>query len=238
MLIPALDLLDSQAVRLVNGRLEQKCLYDIDPVDWVKQWTALGAKTLHIVNLSAAFRGTLTTEDLQLLRQMRQSTPLVLEYGGGIRTLKDAEQILSLGYHVVLGSMLLTRPKDALKLVQTYGERIIAGIDAKDGYVATHGWTKQANISAFDLIANLKSQGFKRFIFTDIAKDGTLSAPNFEALKQLKSIGGIHLTASGGVSSISDLTELKAQKIDAVIVGKALLDGLIDPLQALAVSHA
>lgn len=238
MLIPALDLLDQRAVRLLNGSLSTQWQYNIDPLNWVKEWTRLGAKRLHLVNLSAAFNGTLSEGDLSLLKRLRDATDIAIEYGGGIRSEATAKTVLNLGFDIVLGSMLITDLKTCTALQKTYGERIIAGIDAKDGLVATHGWTQNSKISALDFIAKLKEENFNHFIFTDIGRDGTLSSPNFDMLSDIKSLGNLKLFASGGVACLEDLTLLKARGIDGVIVGKALLDGLISPSQALEVYHA
>lgn len=237
-LIPALDLLDGKAVRLLNGKASHAFHYDIDPLAWAEAWSKLGATRLHLVNLSAAFRGSLSDEDLGWLKQLRKATTLTLEYGGGLRSEEAARRVLDLGYEVVLGSMLLSEPQTALRLRKDYGPRVIAGIDASDGLVATHGWTKQAALSPEALCSELLVMGFETFIFTDIARDGTLSAPNLEALNTLKRLGKLRLIASGGVGSLSDLEALKLANMDGAIVGKALLDGVIDPLAALEVCHA
>lgn len=237
-LIPALDLLNGKAVRLLNGKADCQFDYAIDPVSWAKKWTALGAKRLHIVNLSAAFKGGLSDEDLHLLKQLREATPITLEYGGGLRSAALARSVLDMGYDVVLGSLLMTCLQEACDLRKDFGSRVIAGIDALDGQVATHGWTQQSTLTAETLCRLLLEKDFHDFIFTDIAKDGTLGAPNYAALKAIKNLGTFRLTASGGVGSLLDLTDLRKAGMDGAIVGKALLDGLLDPQAALEVCHA
>lgn len=237
-LIPALDLLDQKAVRLLNGSLSTQWQYDIDPIAWVKNWTAIGAERLHLVNLSSAFKGCLSEADLSFLKLIRSATDLPIEYGGGIRDEATAKAVLHLGFDIVLGSMLISDLKTCTALQKNYGEKIIAGIDAKDGLVATHGWTQNSNLSALDFIEKLREARFSHFIFTDIGRDGTLSSPNMAMLKAIKNLGALKLVASGGVANLDDLKMLKACGIDGAVVGKALLDGLIDPSQALEVCHA
>ncbi len=232
IILPAIDIKDGQCVRLYQGDYAQVTTYDADPVKVAQRWQALGARWLHIVDLDGAAAGH--PVNVESIKRIRASTSSHIELGGGMRTLKDIGQMLDLGINrVVLGTVALTDRALLEEVLSRWGERIIVGLDARNGWVAISGWREISQVQAISLATELCASGVHRFIYTDIARDGALKGPNQEALREMKRMLSCSLIASGGVSSIDDLRSLATLDIEGAIVGKALYTGDVDLAEAI-----
>lgn len=230
--IPAIDLRGGKCVRLYQGDYSQETVFSADPVGIALQWQSLGAPKLHLVDLDGAARGELC--HLALISEIVQRVGIPVQVGGGIRQLGAIEQLLAVGVgRVILGTTAVENPEMIENACHGFGEAIIVGIDARDGYVCTQGWQKKTNLTAAELVREMAKLGVGRFIYTDIARDGTLTQPNFEAIAELVSKTDLPIIASGGVTSISHLEMLSQLGVEGVIVGRALYTGDIKLDEAL-----
>ena len=228
LLYPAIDLMSGQAVRLRQGRAEEKTVYSDDPVAVAREWEARGGDWLHVVDLDAAFTGA--QSNLEIVRRMAASISIPVQLGGGIRDEAAIERALGAGVsRVVIGTRAAEADDFVGRMVEKFGgERIAVGIDAKDGFVAVRGWTESTQLAAFDLALRAEKAGAGAIIYTDIATDGMLQGPNVQAVKLMVAKTSVPVISSGGVSSAKDLTVLAGvEGLSGAIVGKALFDGLI-----------
>ncbi len=227
IIFPAIDIINGKCVRLSQGDYDQVTEYEIEPYLVAKSYEDKGGKFIHVVDLDGAKKGNQVNNNT--IKKIVDNVNIPIEIGGGIRTFSDIENALSLGvYRVILGSVALNIDFVA-EAVKRYGsEKIVVGIDAKDGYVAIKGWTEVTNKKATDLCLELKSVGIKTIIYTDIAKDGMMMGPNIEQTKQLVLLSGLDIVASGGVSTLDDVRKLKEINCCGAIVGKALFNGSMD----------
>lgn len=233
--IPAIDLKGGKCVRLYQGDYSQETVFSEAPVSVALQWQSLGAPRLHLVDLDGAARGELC--HLSLISEIVRVVKIPVQVGGGIRQLETIEQLLETGVgRVILGTTAVENPSLVREAGNRFGEAIIVGIDARDGYIATHGWQKKTNITAFELVQQMAALGVRRFIYTDITRDGTLTQPNFEAIAELISKTNLPIIASGGVTSISHLKRLFQLGVEGVIIGRALYTGDLRLEEALAVA--
>ena len=231
LLIPAIDLRGGRCVRLRQGRYEDETVYFEDPVRMAKLWRVMNAKVLHLVDLDAA-RTTAEGQgdNRHVIAQIAEALDIPVQVGGGIRTLEDVEAMLDLGvYRVVLGTAAVREPDLVSEAVDRFGAgRIVVGIDAKDGEVRTEGWEAGSGVGAVDLALDMESRGVRRFVYTDISRDGTMAGPNIEAYREMgTALATAHITASGGVGGYRDLLALQgldAVGVDSVIVGRALYE--------------
>ena len=232
IILPAIDIKDGRCVRLFQGDYAQVTTYDTDPVQVALRWQEAGASWLHMVDLDGAVQGYPVNADL--IKRIREATKLHIEVGGGMRSLAHIEQVLSTGIdRVILGTVAITDRallQDALK---RWGESIVVGLDARDGWVAISGWRETSRVKAVDLARELASIGVQRFIYTDISRDGALSGPNFAALAEMQGASSASLIASGGVSSLADLQKLASSGVEGAIVGKAIYTGDVDLATAI-----
>ena len=227
IILPAIDIKDGHCVRLYQGDYAQVTTYDTDPVQVARRWQEAGASWLHVVDLDGAALGHPVIVDL--LARVRTATSLHIEVGGGIRSLAHIEQLLNLGIdRVILGTVAITDRRLLETAVQRWGERIVVGIDARDGWVAIDGWRETSRVQATELASELEAIGVRRFIYTDIARDSTLRGPNIQALQRMQQATASALIASGGVGSLADLHALAALQVEGAIVGKALYTGDVD----------
>jgi phosphoribosylformimino-5-aminoimidazole carboxamide ribotide isomerase len=179
------------------------------------------------VDLDGAFGGR--ARNYEIVKEMVTSATIPIQIGGGIRSLENIEAWLALGIkRVILGTKALEDPVMLKEALKRFSEEIVVSIDAKNGLVTTEGWVKTSSIKAVDFAMRLEAQGVRRIVYTDISRDGMLSGPNFEALENLKGAVGLEIIASGGISSLKDLTALQRMGIEGAIVGKALYEGRID----------
>ncbi len=228
LLYPAIDLMDSQAVRLRQGRAGDKTVYSDDPPAVAKEWAARGGDWLHVVDLDAAFTGQQI--NLETVRRMAEAINIPLQLGGGLRDENAIERALAAGAaRVVIGTRAAESVDFVVQAVQRFGgDRIAVGIDARDGMAAIKGWTQTTGVSALELAAKVAASGVSAVIYTDIATDGMLQGPNLEAVRRMVNTIPCPVIASGGVSSAQDLADLDAiEGLSGAIIGRALFDGRI-----------
>lgn len=237
IVIPAIDLRDGRCVRLVQGEISSEIVYSDQPVEVAKMWENIGAPRLHLVDLDGAFAGK--PKNLGIIQEILRNVQIPLQVGGGIRSLDAVEKILNLGVdRVILGTAAILSPELVAKCVQEFGEHVAVGIDSRDGLVAIEGWEATVEMTVFQLAEKIAALGVKRVIFTDTRRDGTLRGPNLEATKRLAETTGLKVIASGGVSSLEDLQQLKGLEIsgvEGIIMGKALYSGAVHLKDALQI---
>lgn len=225
LIIPAIDIRAGKVVRLTQGKFEAKKIYSNDPLRTARHWQQEGAGLIHLVNLDGASRGEI--KNLKLIKKLVKKIDVPIQYGGGVRQIKNIRDLLNIGiYRVVIGTRALD--KDFLSRVyERFKEQVIVSIDVRSGKVFTKGWsTEGKGISAIGLAKAVKRIGFREVIFTDILRDGTLKGPNIEGTRKILDIG-LRVIHSGGISSLSDifgLLALEPKGLTAVIVGKALYE--------------
>lgn len=236
LIIPAIDIKDNCCVRLVQGKVEDKEVFSMDACKIAKQWEKQGAKLLHIVDLDGAFQGKPVHHSL--IKKIVQTVKIPIQVGGGIRNKDTIKQYLDCGIHrVIIGTFLLNQGNKQIESVtQKYGEQIIAGIDIKNNHIAIEGWLKEADEPVEQFITYLTKIGIKRFIYTDINRDGMLNGPNVEMIKKILQKNQIKLIASGGISTVGDLYKLQKMEnigLEGAIVGKALYKEKINLQEAI-----
>lgn len=237
IIFPAIDLRGGKCVRLIQGDFDKETVYSDDPQATALKWQAAGAKFLHVVDLDGARAGS--PKNLDAIKKILDAVAIPIEVGGGIRTLDDMEQLLSLGVRrVILGSIAVENPALVAEAVQRFGDRIVVGIDARNGFVAVHGWEQSSSVKAVELAKQIVAAGVKTIIYTDISKDGMLSGVNAEAFTELAKKSGAEIVASGGVKSIEDIRALKSAGVAGVIVGKAIYTGSLDLKSAIELAEA
>ncbi len=234
ILFPAIDIKDGQCVRLYQGDYNQVTTYASDPVSVARRWQDAGAHWLHVVDLDGAAQGRPINKDF--IRRMRNETSLHIEVGGGMRTLEHIEQVLELGVdRVILGTVAITNAELLKEALQRWHERIVVGIDARDGLVAISGWRETSQVKALELADMLCKQGVRRFVYTDIARDGAMVGPNIPSLQALQQRVSCSVIASGGVRALEDVRALAATGVEGAIIGKAIYTGDLDLATALRV---
>ena len=237
LIIPAIDLRGGRCVRLIQGRSEDQTIYSNDPVGQAQAFAEAGARRLHLVDLDGAFQGR--EDNAEKIQEIVTSLKIPVQVGGGIRTLDDVKRMLETGVaSVIIGTMAVKHPESFEKALSLYGSKsLLLGLDVRERRVAVEGWQEGTELDDIGFAQRWKEKGAERVIFTDIARDGMLSGPNLEALEDFASQTELKVTASGGVSTLEDLRNLRRLEnlgVDQVIVGKAFYDGRIDPLEALA----
>lgn len=206
-IFPAIDLKNGQCVRLFQGDFSKKTVVNEDPIAQAKAFATDGATYLHIVDLDGALEGR--PINLEIIQRMKKAAKIPVQVGGGIRSMAQVDYYLESGIdRVIIGSAALTNPDFLRAAVQKYGAKIVAGIDAKNGFVATRGWLDVSQVSYLDLAKRMEKVGVETIIYTDISRDGTLTGPNLEQMANLKEHVKVSLIASGGVSSRADLEAL------------------------------
>ncbi|TFD95840.1 1-(5-phosphoribosyl)-5-[(5-phosphoribosylamino)methylideneamino]imidazole-4-carboxamide isomerase [Jeotgalibacillus sp. R-1-5s-1] len=232
---PAIDMRNGKCVRLTQGDYNQETIYGDSPFDMAKQFVEEGAEWIHMVDLDGAKDGKRINDEF-VVRVVKE-LPARVQVGGGIRTEEDVKHYLDQGVdRVIIGSLAVTNPALVKEWLKKYGDRIAIGLDAKDGYVATHGWLETSELKAVDLGKELAEAGATTFIFTDIATDGMLSGPNVDAVIEMAEMTGAQVIASGGVSSLEDLRTLQAVSgsgVSGAIVGKAIYTNKFTVKQAV-----
>lgn len=230
LLLPAIDLMGGEVVRLKRGLASEKTVYSNDPVAFAKKWEDAGADWLHLVDLDAAFGGE--PKNLDHVERICSAVNIPCELGGGMRNFENVSAAFAAGVsRVILGTKACESIDYVREMCTEFGsERIAVGIDAKDGRVAVKGWTETTPLQASELALAAQDAGAGTIIYTDIATDGMLQGPNYTALQELLEILDCNLIASGGVSCPDDLRKLSAlQGLYGAIIGKALYDGKITP---------
>ena len=226
-IIPAIDIIDGKCVRLSKGDYDTKKIYHENPLDIAKEYEANGIQYLHLVDLDGAKAKTI--KNLKTLEILASETNLTIDFGGGIKTLQSLESAFNAGANqVTIGSIAVENPEMCIDWIDEFGaEKLILGADCLDRKVKTSGWLENSNVDVIDFIQSYQNKGIKDVICTDISKDGMLEGPSFELYKEILSQCEISLIASGGISSIQDLDDLKEQGCSGAIIGKALYEGKI-----------
>ena len=239
VIFPAIDIRDGKCVRLFKGDFAQETVYGDKPEEMALKWQSLGGEFLHLVDLDGA--RAKKPVNLEVIKKIVAAVKIPVELGGGIRTMENIDEVLSLGVRrVILGSVAVQNPALVKEACAKYGDRIVVGIDAKDGIVAVDGWGVSGNVEASVLAKKMAEAGVKTIIYTDISRDGTLSGCNVEATAKLAEVSGINVVASGGVSNIEDIKALLAyadKGIEGVIVGKSIYTGSLDLQEAIRVAR-
>lgn len=230
IVIPAIDLKDGRCVRLVQGRKEEETVFSDDPAAVAKSFEAQGAERIHVVDLDGAFDGK--PKNREQLKRVVRAVTIPVQTGGGIRSLEAIEDLLELGVdRVILGTVALKRPELVREACRRFGsERVLVGIDARDGRVAVEGWVEESSVNAVELAREMHAAGVREVVFTDIRRDGMLTGPNFESLEEMLETG-MRVIASGGVASVDDLVRLAAyapKGLSGAIVGKAIYTGAVE----------
>ena len=226
-IFPAIDLSGGKVVRLYQGDYEKMTVYGADPCAVARDFIAAGAKYLHVVDLDGAKDGTLA--NFESISALAKQGGLYIEVGGGIRTEERIEKYLDLGVgRCILGTIAVKDFDFTRRMAQKYGDKIAVGVDARDGYVAVSGWLETSKEKGVDFCRRLRDAGVQTVIYTDISRDGAEQGTNLALYRELARIEGLHITASGGVSSIAELKELQAIGTHAAILGKALYTGRLD----------
>lgn len=234
-LFPAIDLYDSKAVRLFKGDYAQMTVYSTDPFSVAKTFEAAGCEYLHTVDLAAARDGV--PQALETISRFARETNLKVQVGGGVRSMEVVEQYLSCGvFRVVLGTAAVTDEAFLRRALSTYGEKIAVGLDIKDGLVAIRGWRETAPVTAEEFLEKLVTLGAGCVICTDISRDGAMQGANVELYRRLqRAYPSIDFIASGGVSTVEDLSELRVAELYGAILGKAYYTGAVTLADALEV---
>jgi phosphoribosylformimino-5-aminoimidazole carboxamide ribotide isomerase len=230
--IPAIDIKNGNCVRLYQGDYSQETVYSDNPVEMAIRWQSLGATRLHIIDLDGADLGV--PRNLEAIGNINDTIWIPLQVGGGIRSMKTLEKLLKMGIdRVILGTAAVEDHKLVKEACRRFGKSIIIGIDAREGRVATHGWKNETELTAVELALSMAKLGARRFIYTDISRDGTLTEPNFISTFELVDAIRFPVIASGGISSLIHLKLLNKLGVQGVIVGKALYSGDIKLERAL-----
>jgi len=235
IIYPAIDLYDGKAVRLFKGDYAQMTVYSENPVEVAKDFAAKGASHIHLVDLEGAKNGR--TPNFETVCAIKKATGLFCEIGGGVRSMEVIARYLDAGIdRVILGTAAVTEPGFVETAVKAYGEHIAVGIDIRDGFVAIKGWTEKSDLEAFAFCGRMEQLGVKTLICTDISKDGAMQGANHKLYTELSQRFGMQIIASGGVSSLEDVTRLTALGIHGAIIGKAYYTGAVDLAEAIGVA--
>ena len=234
-IIPAVDIKGGRCVRLSQGKADQETVYSEDPLAVANEWDEQGAQLIHVVDLDGAFNGLPVHSEL--IKNIVYHSSVDIQVGGGIRSLAAIQAYVDAGaYRVILGTVAQEDPSFVKQACKQFPGKIMVGIDARDGFVAIKGWVEVSSQKATDLAKSLEPMGVAGFIFTDISRDGMMQGPNIESILNFVKHTSLPVIASGGVSQLSDISDLLAlesQGVSGVIVGKALYDKRIDLKEAL-----
>lgn len=236
-LIPAIDIINGQCVRLTKGDYEQKTVYG-NPIDMAKQFESVGFKRLHIVDLDGAKSHHIVNDSV--LKAITSQTNLCVDFGGGIKTDHDIEAAFAAGAKMVtIGSIAVTRPELFMSWLKKYGtDRLILGADVRNGKISINGWKEDSEEDLLPFLRRYVEAGVRNVLCTEISKDGTLTGPAIDLYKNvLKVYPHLHLIASGGVASIDDIKRLEAAGVPAVVFGKAIYEGRIDLRELIKISQ-
>ena len=235
LIIPAIDLKEGKCVRLEQGLMDKATVYSDDPATTARHWESQGAELLHVVDLNGAFAGV--PKNLDAIKSIRAAIKIPIEVGGGIRDLATISTLVSIGIdRIILGTAAIENPFFVQEACREFPDRIIVGIDAKEGLVAIKGWAEVTKVQAIDLAQQMQEYGVIAIIYTDIKRDGMLSGPNIEATQALAKALHIPVIASGGVHTMKDIEDLLAVRhsgVSGVITGKAIYSGSLNLKEAI-----
>lgn len=229
---PAIDIKDGKCVRLFKGDYGKVTVYNDSPLEVAKEFAACGAEFIHLVDLDGARDGESINK--KIIFEIANTLDIPVQTGGGIRDIKTVEEYINNGINrVILGTAAIQNPEFLIEAIEKFDEKIVVGIDAKDGYAAYSGWEKISGKKAVEFAKEVEKIGGKTIIYTDIATDGTLKGPSLKSTKEMAEAVSIDIIASGGVSSFEDVKKLKETGVEGVIVGKAIYEKKIDLKAAL-----
>ncbi len=235
LILPAIDIKNGKVVRLFKGQFDRITEYGSDPVDMAKHWEALGAKYLHVVDLDGAESGERLNQPV--IKKIAKELKIPVETGGGIRSRDVVDDYLNAGLaRVILGTKVVSDRAFLGEILSVWKDRIAVSLDCSNGFVAQRGWVETSTIKGTDLALEFAGMGLKYIIYTDIARDGTLTGPNMEGLKEMLKVKGVNIIASGGIKDLEDIKALLALKhpnLYGVITGKAIYEGKLDVREAL-----
>jgi phosphoribosylformimino-5-aminoimidazole carboxamide ribotide isomerase len=233
VILPAIDLRGGKCVRLKQGDYAQETVFGDDPVAMAQRWVGLRAEFLHLVDLDGAKAGHPVNGEI--VRRIVEAVPVPCQVGGGIRTDQDIEAALGWGVQrVVIGTRALQDPAWVREMAYLYPQRLVLGLDARDGKVATHGWVNVSDATVLDLAREFANWPLAAIVFTDISRDGMLAGPNVGALAELADAVPLPVIASGGVSTLDHVRELLAHDLAGCIIGRALYEGQLDLSEVLS----
>lgn len=229
---PAIDIKDGKCVRLLQGRFSDVTVYGDDPIAMAKKWESLGGEYIHVVDLDGALKGNGVNADI--IKKICAAVSVPVQTGGGIRTMDDIAAKLDCGIdRVIIGTKAVSSPEFIKDAVSKYGDKIVVGIDAKDGYVAVEGWEKCSEFTAVEFAKMMSDIGVKTIVYTDIATDGTLQGPNTIAMKEMAQSVSANIIASGGIGTLEHIKSLIPTGVEGVIVGRAIYTGDVDLSEAV-----
>ena len=235
IILPAIDLLGRKAVRLLKGDYNQVTVYSDSPLEVARKFKSLGAMYIHMVDLDGAKYGT--TPNMDIVAEVAENTGLFVEIGGGIRSMDTVKKYIDAGVsRVILGTAAICDEAFLKEAVRTYGEKIAVGADVKDGKIAVKGWLEQSDVTLDEFFFKMQNLGVKNIICTDISRDGAMRGTNLELYRELSAKYSLDITASGGVSSIEDVKELRKMNLYGAIIGKAYYTGAVDLKEAIEVA--
>ncbi len=231
--IPAIDLRGGRCVRLYQGDFKRETVFSEDPAEVAREWAGSGATRLHVVDLDGARTGELA--NLSVVRQIVDAVDVPVQAGGGIRTFDDAAQVMDTGVaRVMLGTAAVSQPELVRRLCDEFGpEAVVVTVDARDGLVAVSGWTADSKLPVAEVVGQMKAVGVRSFHYTDIARDGTLTEPNFDAVAEFVREAGGSVIAAGGISTVGHLSRLADLGVAGAVVGTALYTGGINLTEAI-----
>lgn len=236
LIFPAIDIIDGKPVRLFKGDFSTAAQVADDVLETAEGFVQAGCEWVHMVDLDGSVKKE--PVNAQTFINVANQTALKVELGGGIRTMKDIDFYVNKGIdRIILGSVALKNPELVRQAVKEFGEKIAVGIDAKNGYAATEGWMESSDVYFTELAKAMEDMGVKTIIFTDISRDGTLTGPNLEQLVEINNAVSCDITASGGVTNIDDIINLKAKGLYGAICGKSIYQGTLDLQQAVEVCN-
>jgi phosphoribosylformimino-5-aminoimidazole carboxamide ribotide isomerase len=235
IIYPAIDLKDGNAVRLVQGRMEDETIFSTAPHEVAKKWEDSGFKYIHVVDLNGAVDGK--PRNIYSVSKIIKSVKVPIQLGGGVRDIKTAEAWIEAGVsRVIVGTIAVKKPKLVEEMCEKFPGKIALGLDAKDGMVVTDGWIKKSHTPAIELAKRFEGFGVCAIIYTDISHDGLMEGPNFEGTVKIAESTKIPVICSGGISNVDDIKKFKETgKVAGCVIGRALYDGEINPAEALAV---
>ncbi len=232
-ILPVIDLRAGRCVRLTQGDYDRETVFDDDPAAVARRWAGQGARRLHVVDLDGARDGV--RGNAEAVSAIVDAVDIPVQLGGGIRDAGEARRLVDAGVdRVIFGTAAIEAPEEIQTAVEDIGsERVIVGIDAKDGIVQTHGWLEQSGVGAIELASLMVGRGVRRFIYTDTSRDGTMTHPNFAAVAEFQEYLRYPIVVAGGISSIEDLVELAKLGIEGAISGMAIYSGALDLQRAI-----
>ena len=232
ILFPAIDIRDGKCVRLIQGDYNQEIIYNDSPTAMAKEWEQQGAAYIHVVDLDGAKTGNSLNKEA--IRAIAGSVSVPVQVGGGIRNMEIVDAHIASGVsRVIIGTAAIQDQQFLREAVKKYGDKIAVSIDARNGFVATDGWTELSDVKAVDLLQQLVGIGVKTVVYTDILKDGMLQGPNLVELEMMNNATSIDIIASGGVSTEQDIVKLRELNMYGAIIGKALYEGKLSLVKLL-----